>query len=63
MLVHNDEPFTYQDAINSPEFNRWPEAIKSKIDSMYENKVWTLVDPPKRVKPIARVQLDFQEKN
>ena len=28
----------------SPDFDKWPEAMKSEIGSMYENKVWTLVD-------------------
>ncbi|KAL8115939.1 hypothetical protein AgCh_022437 [Apium graveolens] len=27
--------------------------MKSEIDSMYENQVWTLVDPPEGVKPIG----------
>ena len=30
----------------SPDFDRWLEAMKSEIGSMYENKVWTLVDLP-----------------
>ena len=50
MLMDNDEPITYQDAMNSPEFERWLEAMKSEMDSMYENKVWTLVKPPEGVK-------------
>ncbi|KAL0420389.1 UNVERIFIED_CONTAM: Retrovirus-related Pol polyprotein from transposon RE2 [Sesamum latifolium] len=29
------------------------EAMKSKMDSMNSNKVWTLVDPPKGVKPVG----------
>ena len=32
---------------------RWIEAMKSKIDSIYDNQVWTLVDPPEGVKPIG----------
>ena len=28
----------------SPDFDKWLEAMKSEIGSMYENKVWTLVD-------------------
>ena len=52
MLVDNDEPLTYKDAMNSPYSERWLEAMKSEIDSMYENKVWTLVDPHEGVKPI-----------
>ena len=30
----------------SPDSTKWLEAIKSEIGSMYENKVWTLVDLP-----------------
>ena len=30
----------------SPDFDRWLEAMKSKIGSIYKNKVWTLVDLP-----------------
>ena len=44
MLVDNDEPLTYKDAMNSPNSERWLEAMKSEMVSMYENKVWTLVD-------------------
>ena len=32
---------------------RWLEAMKSEIDFMYDNQVWTLVDPPEGVKPIG----------
>ncbi|KAL8116619.1 hypothetical protein AgCh_022965 [Apium graveolens] len=53
MLIDEDEPLTYQDAMNSPDSKRWFEALKSEIDSMYENQVWTLVDPPEGVKPIG----------
>ena len=30
----------------SPDSAKWLEAMKSEIESMYENKVWTLVDLP-----------------
>jgi hypothetical protein len=37
MLVNNDnEPLTYQDAMNIPRSKSWQEAMKSKMDSMYE---------------------------
>src|SRR3954465_15401842 len=35
-----------------PESEKWPEAMKSEIDSMYTNKVWTLVDIPKDRKAV-----------
>ena len=53
MLVEEDEPLTYQDAMNTPESKRWLEAMKSEMESMYTNQVWTLVDPPEGVKPIG----------
>ena len=46
-------PLTYQYAMNSPDSERWLEAMKSEMDSMYDNQVWTLVDPPEGVKPIG----------
>ena len=53
MLIDQDEPLTYQDAMNSPNSERWLEAMKSEMDSMFDNQVWTLVDPPEEVKPIG----------
>ena len=46
MLLHHDEPTNYEEAMVSPDFAKWLEAIKSEMRSMYENKVWTLVDLP-----------------
>ena len=34
----------YQEAMMSPDSDTRLEAMKSKIGSMYENKVWNLVD-------------------
>ena len=36
----------YEEAMMSPDSDKWLEAMKSKIGSMYENKVSTLVDFP-----------------
>ena len=36
----------------SPDSDKWLEAMKSEIGSMYENKVWTLVDLPDDQRPI-----------
>ena len=46
MLLDHDEPTNYEEAMMSPDFGKWLEAMKSEIGSMYENKVWTLVDLP-----------------
>ena len=46
MLLDNDEPTNYEEATMSPDSAKWLEAMKCEIESMYENKVWTLVDFP-----------------
>ena len=44
---------TYSKIIMSKDSDKWLEAIKSKIDSMMTNQVWTLVDLPESVTPIG----------
>ena len=46
MLLDNGEPSNYEEAMAGPDSNKWLEAMKSEIGSMYENKVWTLVVLP-----------------
>ncbi|KAL4386633.1 hypothetical protein GQ457_09G019180 [Hibiscus cannabinus] len=48
-----DEPKTYEEAVASPDSEKWLEAMRSEMDSMSENQAWTLVEPPKRIKPIG----------
>ncbi|KAK2389827.1 secreted RxLR effector protein [Trifolium repens] len=53
LLMDQDEPVSYQEAITGPESEKWLEAMKSEIDSMYTNQVWNLVEPPVGVRPIG----------
>ncbi|KAL4364246.1 hypothetical protein GQ457_04G019210 [Hibiscus cannabinus] len=53
ILVDQDKPKTYQEAVASPDSEKWLEAMRSKMDSMSENQVWTLVEPPEGIKPIG----------
>ena len=46
MLLDNDEPVNYEEAMMSPDSEKWLDAMKSEMRSMYENQVWTLVDLP-----------------
>ena len=46
MLLDHHEPTYYEEAMMSPDSAKWLEAMKSEMGSMYENKVWTLVDLP-----------------
>ena len=61
LLVENDEPTTYEESLNSSESNQWLNAMKSEMDSMYTNQVWTLVDPLEGIKPI-RCKWIFKKK-
>ncbi|KAL0411176.1 UNVERIFIED_CONTAM: hypothetical protein Slati_3707300 [Sesamum latifolium] len=47
----DNDPKTYGEAMSDSDSDKWLEAIKSKMDSMGSNQVWTLVDPPKGVRP------------
>ena len=46
MLLDHDEPTNNEEAMTSPDSTIRLEAMKSEMGSMYENKVWTLVDLP-----------------
>ena len=46
MLLDHDKPTNYEEAMMSPDSAKWLEAMKSEMRSMYENKVWTLIDLP-----------------
>ena len=52
MLLDNNEPMNYGEAMVGPDSNKWLEAMKSEIGSMYENKVWTLEVLPEGRKAI-----------
>jgi len=52
MLTDLDEPATYKAAMEGPESEKWLGAMKSEIQSMYDNKVWTLVDLPEDRKAV-----------
>ena len=53
-LDENDEvSITYMEAMQRPDSQKWLEAMKSEMESMVINSVWTLVDPSKGIKPIG----------
>ncbi|PKI72040.1 hypothetical protein CRG98_007586 [Punica granatum] len=53
LLIDNDEPTTYAKVVIGPDSEKWLEAMRFEMESMYTNQVWTLVDPPEGVKPIG----------
>jgi hypothetical protein len=52
LLLESDEPVTHKAAISCSDSKHWLEAMQSKMDSMFENQVWDLVDLPEEVRPL-----------
>lgn len=50
IIIRGDEPMTYKNIVSNYNSTKWLKAMKSKIDSMYQNEVRTLVDQPKGIK-------------
>ncbi|KAL0455215.1 UNVERIFIED_CONTAM: Retrovirus-related Pol polyprotein from transposon TNT 1-94 [Sesamum latifolium] len=49
----DNDPKTYGEAMSDIDSDKWFEAMKSEMDSMGSNQVWTLVNPPKGVRPVG----------
>ncbi|KAL0370688.1 UNVERIFIED_CONTAM: Copia protein [Sesamum angustifolium] len=43
----------YREAMSDIDSDTWLEAMKSEMESMGSNQVWTLVDPPKSIGPVG----------
>ncbi|KAL8118400.1 hypothetical protein AgCh_016069 [Apium graveolens] len=52
-IIDDDDPVTYNEAMSSVDSEKWHSAMKSEMESMYTNQVWTLVEAPEGVKPIG----------
>ena len=52
-IIENDEPLTYTEAIMNRDSDKWLEAMKFKMGSMYSNQILTLVDAPEGVTSIG----------
>ncbi|KAM1100035.1 hypothetical protein ACFX2B_006478 [Malus domestica] len=48
-----EDPRDYTEAMSDIDSKKWQEAMKSEMDSMYQNQVWTLVDPPEGIVPVG----------
>ncbi|KAM1074319.1 hypothetical protein ACFX2B_019090 [Malus domestica] len=48
-----EDPRDYTEAMSDIDSKIWQEAMKSEMDSMYQNQVWTLVDPPEGIVPVG----------
>jgi hypothetical protein len=53
LLLDNDKPMTYTEAMMGPDFEKWLRAMESEIESMHNNQFCNLVDPIDGVRPIG----------
>ena len=53
MLIDQDEPTSYKKAIKGPDSEKWQAAMKSEMQSMYDNQVWTLIIYLMVLKPLG----------
>lgn len=52
MMAINDEPRTYQEAIDSSESQNWKDAMESEYNSLLQNETWILVEKPENQRVI-----------
>ena len=46
-------PCNYNEAIQDKDATLWQKIMNTKMESMYSNQVWSLIDAPDGVKPIG----------
>ena len=49
----DDDPTTYEEALEDVDVQEWKKAMDREMKSMGSNSVWSLIEPPKGVKPIG----------
>ena len=52
-LADQDKSGTYLEAVESPDSEKWLEAMRYEMDSMSENQVRTLVEASEGIRPIG----------
>ena len=60
-IIQDDDPLTYSETVMSKDFGKWLDTIRSKMNSIYSNQVWTLVDAHEGV-TLIRYKWIFKKK-
>jgi hypothetical protein len=53
LLLDNDDPMTYTEALMGPNSEKWLGAMESEVEFIHDNQVWKLVDTIDGVRPIS----------
>ena len=49
----DDDPTTYEEALEDVDVQEWKREIDHEMKSMGSNSIWSLLEAPRRVKPIG----------
>jgi Reverse transcriptase (RNA-dependent DNA polymerase) len=52
LIIDTEDPTTFQEVMNRDDSKSWYEAMKSEMQFIYDNQVWTLVNLPQGKKAI-----------
>ena len=51
-MTVNGDPYTYQEAIESQDRERWVQTMSEEMQSLHKNQTWRLVQLPQEKRPI-----------
>lgn len=52
LMVMNNEPINYKEAVNCDDKEKWKVAMADEFDSLMKNNTWTLIEKPKNASVI-----------
>jgi hypothetical protein len=61
LVTKRVEPRTYNQAVESPEHEKWAEAIQKEVDSLHRNRTFTIMRRP-RGAPVIGLKWVFKIK-
>jgi hypothetical protein len=53
LVISNEDPTTFQEAVNSQEKSKWMGAVAEEMESLHKNQTWDLVELPERKSKIG----------
>ena len=53
LVIVNGDPYTYQEAIESQDRERWVQTMSEEMQSLHQNQTWRLVQLPQGKRPIG----------
>lgn len=62
VLLIEDEPSTFEEAMSSPDSDKWKEAVTKELNELRENNTWIEVEKPKDENNIVTSKWIFKKK-